>query len=153
MAILKSYNPKILIEILIKTLMKILMKILKSCNPAILVVLLVGHVMEQTYSKTDLGIKTAVNGTAVEVQFYSPAIVRVLKWPANTSPKKESLSVIKKPEAVSFNVSQSGSIIAVSSSAVKAELDVRNGKVSFYASNSPMLSEKDDFLFTPMKDG
>ena len=129
------------------------MKILKSCNPAILVVLLVGHAMGQTYSKTDHGIKTTVNGTAVEVQFYSPAIVRVLKWPANTSPKKESLSVIKKPEAVSFNVSQSGSIIAVSSSAVKAELDVRNGKVSFYASNSPMLSEKEDFLFTPMKDG
>ncbi len=33
----------------------------------------------QSFQKTDLGIKTDVNSIRIEIQFYSPSIVRILK--------------------------------------------------------------------------
>ena len=44
----------------------------------------------QSYSRTDLGIKSAVDSIAIEIQFYSPSVVRVLKWPEGKTFTKES---------------------------------------------------------------
>ena len=35
----------------------------------------------QPYQKTGMGVKTKVNAVEVEIQFYSPTMVRILKWP------------------------------------------------------------------------
>ena len=50
--------------------------------------------MGQSYKKSDLGIVAEINAMKVEIQFYSPSAVRILKWPAGISFSKESLSVI-----------------------------------------------------------
>lgn len=119
----------------------------------LILLLLTKYAMGQTYAKTDRGLTTTINGVTTELQFYSPTIVRVLKWPANSSPKKESLSVIKKPDAVNFKVSQSGGTIEAVGEVLKVTINAASGTVSFHAANSPMLSEKDDgFLFMPVKD-
>lgn len=39
------------------------------------------HGSAQSYLKTDIGIKTSINNTDYEIQFFSPSIVRVIKWP------------------------------------------------------------------------
>jgi alpha-D-xyloside xylohydrolase len=37
----------------------------------------------QTWQKTDLGIKTSIANQRIEIQFYSPSIVRVVKTPVD----------------------------------------------------------------------
>lgn len=54
----------------------------------------------QSFQKTDFGVKTTANGINIEVRFYGPSTARIVKWPENNSFKKESLSVVKKPEGI-----------------------------------------------------
>ena len=56
----------------------------------------------QSYSRTDLGIKLTVDTIGIEIQFFSPSIVRVLKWPEGKTFVKESLSVVKTPQKTTF---------------------------------------------------
>ena len=44
----------------------------------------------------------------MEIQFYSPSIVRILKWPEGKTFTKESFSVIKVPQKTAFTVKQEG---------------------------------------------
>lgn len=56
----------------------------------------------QDYNVTETGVKTAINGSNIEVQFYAPTIVRVIKYPTGRKFEKQSLAVIKSPERVLF---------------------------------------------------
>lgn len=58
----------------------------------------------QNYQKTSSGIKTTVNAVDIEVQFFAPAVARIIKSPEGVAYEKESLSVIAKPEKVSFKL-------------------------------------------------
>ena len=35
----------------------------------------------QSYQKTDTGVKTVINSVGIEIQFYGPSTVRIVKWP------------------------------------------------------------------------
>ena len=85
----------------------------------------------QSYQKTDLGIKTKINSTEVEVQFYSPSVVRVVKHPEGKTFVKESLSVIKTPEKTTFGVKQNGNILSLKSEKLQVILNLKNGNISF----------------------
>ena len=61
----------------------------------------------QNYQKTSSGIKTTVNAVDIEVQFFAPAVARIIKSPEGVAYEKESLSVIAKPEKVSFKAPKS----------------------------------------------
>lgn len=96
----------------------------------------------QNYQKTALGVKTKLQSMDVEVQFYSPTIVRVLKSPEGVAFKKESLSVIKKPQQTKFTIQQQGDVISLKSEKLKVAIDVKSGKVSFNTlSGASLLSE------------
>ena len=56
----------------------------------------------QNYQKTSSGIKATVNAVDIEVQFFAPAVARVIKSPEGVAYEKESLSVIAKPEKGEF---------------------------------------------------
>ncbi len=100
--------------------------------------------LAQSYQKTDLGIKARVNSTNVEVQFYSPTEVRIIKWPEGKTFTKESLSVIKTPQKTSFSVKQQGDELSLKSESLKVNLNLKNGKVSFSTPKGEnLLSEKD----------
>ena len=47
----------------------------------------------QNYQKTSSGIKTTVNAVDIEVQFFAPAVARVIKSPEGVAYEKQSLSV------------------------------------------------------------
>lgn len=108
----------------------------------------------QNYQRTLLGLKTNVQSMDVEVQFYTPKIVRVLKSPEGTTFKKESLSVIKRPEVVKLEISKKNELVLLQSDALQVELNLQTGKVAFKDSKGrPLLTEKDHGAqFTAIKD-
>ncbi len=109
----------------------------------LLLVLTIGT-QAQSYKKTDLGIKAQINSTEVEIQFYGPSTVRILKSPIGKAFTKESLVVIKKPQTVKFTTNQQGDIISLKSNKLKVDVDVKSGKISYYTiAGVQLLSEKE----------
>lgn len=108
----------------------------------------------QNFQKTENGVKSNVQSMDVEVQFYSPSIVRVFKAPENQNPKKESLSVVKSPEKVDLKIERNGDVVSIQSEKVVIFLNLITGKVSFSdLKNNPLFTEKDyGAQFTPFND-
>jgi len=116
----------------------------KICLFLISVLITFVSVQAQTYKKTDLGIEATINTMKVEILFYSPSIVRVLKSPEGKTFKKESLSVIKSPQKTALSISQKGDELLLKSEKLIALLNLKNGKVSFKNTKSDaLLSEKE----------
>jgi alpha-D-xyloside xylohydrolase len=111
-------------------------------------------VMAQSYQKTELGIKSVINSIGVEVQFYSPTTVRIVKWPEGKTYTKESLSVVKTPQKTVFSVKQQGDELSLKSENLKVILNLKNGKISFTTpSGVKLLSEKESGVkFTDFDD-
>jgi len=109
-----------------------------------LVFILVLNGKAQSYQKTDLGAKSIINSLEIEIQFYSPSVVRVLKWPEGKAFKKESLSVIKTPQKTVITVTLAGEELAVKSESLVVVLNLKTGKISFAGVKSgQLLTEKE----------
>jgi alpha-D-xyloside xylohydrolase len=108
----------------------------------------------QSYQKTNFGVKTKVNTVEIEIQFYSPSMVRILKWPEGKPYTKESLSVIMAPQITAFMVKQEGDELSLTSENLKVTLNLKNGKISFGATKGQsLLNEKESgTIFTDFKD-
>lgn len=102
------------------------------------------HGSAQSYLKTDIGIKTSINNTDYEIQFFSPSIVRVIKWPEESCFTKKSLSVIKKPQRTEFNINLAGKNLILKSDELVVILNMNNGTVSFETpTGQQLLNEKE----------
>lgn len=98
----------------------------------------------QSYQKTELGIRTQVNSMDIELQFFGPSIVRVLKKPAGTLVDKVSLSVIKTPEKVNFSSRQKGNELILKNKNLEVSLHLKKGYVAFKnAKGTRLLTEKE----------
>ena len=98
----------------------------------------------QVYKVTELGIKTEINAVQVELQFFDPSTVRVLKCPVGSGFVKQSLSVVKSPKKVSLKTKQQGDELIVESKILDVTLNLKNGKISFFNhSGIGLLSEKE----------
>ena len=71
----------------------------------------------QTFEKTAQGGKfqTAQPTLNGEVIFYSPSIVRIVKYPSAEMPEKKSYPVIKTPEKVEISYKQNGNTVSMTS--------------------------------------
>ncbi|MCF8357896.1 MAG: glycoside hydrolase family 31 protein [Prolixibacteraceae bacterium] len=119
------------------------------------VLLMIGlNCNSQTYQKTDNGIKTTVELTNVEIEFYSPSIVRVKKWPEKSCFLKESLSVVHQPGKTNIEINKKGNTLLLKSEKVQVSLGLNDGVLSFIsASGKTLLSEKESgSKFTPYND-
>lgn len=129
---------------------------MKKILPLLLIlpISFISNAFSQSYQRTKLGVKANIGSTNVEVQFYSPQIVRVLKQPAGGMSKKESLSVIKKPQIVQLDVKGKDSIVTLKSAVIKATLNLKTASVSFATiSGTPLFKEKSyGTQFTAVKD-
>ena len=112
------------------------------------------QLIAQSYKKTNLGIKTTTQSMTVEIQFYSPTIVRVLKVPEGVPSTKTSLSVIKSPEKTDLKITDDGKIVTISSNSIKVSYDLATGKVSYSdLKDNALFTEKDyGAQFTPTLD-
>jgi len=98
----------------------------------------------QSYQKTNLGVETVINSMGIEIQFYSPSIIRVLKWPEGDTFTKESLSVIKTPQSSILKITEKGDELHISSGRLTATLNLKNGRVAFKTLNGKtLLNEKE----------
>ncbi|HES59683.1 MAG TPA: DUF4968 domain-containing protein, partial [Caldithrix sp.] len=120
----------------------------------IIVTVLTGILQAQGYQKTDLGIKSTINAIDVEIQFYSPSIVRVLKSPEGRTYEKNSLSVILDPKKTDFEISRSGDELSLISKNIQVNMDLKNGKISFFTFSRKLLlnEKKDSAVFTDFDD-
>ena len=108
----------------------------------------------QSYKKTELGMKATINFTEVEIRFYNPATVRVLKSPEGKTYEKNSLSVIETPKKTAFSIKQVGDELSLKSKSVQVNLNLTNGKISFSTPTGvSLLSEKENGVaFTDFND-
>ncbi|MES2486224.1 MAG: TIM-barrel domain-containing protein [Bacteroidota bacterium] len=108
----------------------------------------------QSFEKTNQGVKAVANGNDVQIQFYSPSIVRVIKTPKGKTFIKESLSVILQPSKTSFSARQDGPAVIVKSDKVTVTLNLTTGDIAFTsASGQNLLKEKPSGVkFTPFDD-
>lgn len=106
------------------------------------------------YERTDTGLKTLVDSTLIEIQFFTPKIVRVLKYPFNAPPEKKSLSVIKKPEPVSLRIYEDDEGLSLVSSELKVVLNTKTGAIAYSTPDGrTLVNEKDgSAAFTPFDD-
>ncbi len=108
----------------------------------------------QVIDKTGHGIKTMIDSLYVDITFYSPSIVRILKSPDEKGLRKKSFSVIKEPEKLSVNIDDEGEYILLSTSQIKIIINKITGKISFYSPDDIMFltEQKYGSKFTPIKD-
>ena len=99
----------------------------------------------QNYIQTANGIKTTVNDITIELQVFSNNIIRVVKYPADSALKKQSLSVIKTPESLAPNITEREGKLMVSTPAIMATLDMQTGKVAFAGNNGAQLFAEKDY--------
>ena len=90
------------------------------------------------------GAEVTVNGYVCRVQFYSPDIVRVLKYPASAqAPSQKSLVVTLAPEGdLAISQKESGSALTLSSGALTAVVNKKTGNVQFLRKGKNLLKEK-----------
>jgi len=106
------------------------------------------------FQRTKLGIKVNIQSMDVEIQFFSPRVVRVLKSPEGTAFRKESLSVVQMPEPANLTMGQQGSTVTLKSESLQANLNLETGKISFRKLDGTALFTEKDYgaQFTPIKD-
>ena len=119
-----------------------------------LVFVLLSCTNAQTYQKTNWGVKSIINSVEVEIQFYNPSTVRVLKAPEGKTFEKKSLSVIETPQKTDFTIKQEDDELFLRSENIQVNLNLKNGKISFSTpEGETLLNEKiDGVAFTDFND-
>lgn len=110
----------------------------------------------QTVEKTANGVKfsTAQPTLNGEIIFYSPSIVRVVKYPSAQMPEKKSYPVVMTPQEVEISFKQEGDDIIMKTANVMVVLDTKTGQVEYSRPDGgKLLSEKPyGTNFLPRKD-
>jgi alpha-D-xyloside xylohydrolase len=97
-------------------------------------------------------VKTSL--TDLNIQVFSPDIIRIEKIPSGQKAEKISLSVIKTPENVKFEVAEKTGLITVTTSKLKVSVSINDGIVSFYDLRDKLLLKETATtdLFLPVQD-
>jgi alpha-D-xyloside xylohydrolase len=108
----------------------------------------------QTWQKTNTGIKTTINKTAIEIQFYTASAVRIIKSPEGSTFDKKSLSVIKTPEKINLGIKQQAAVVVLQSEKLTVKLNLNSGMLSFFnKAGTALLNEKENSSsFQPFND-
>src|ERR1700761_20272 len=93
----------------------------------------------QSYQKTAYGAKSVVNAVNIEIQFYTPEVVRVIKHPVAANFDKHSFTVIQHPTKAAFTVATSNNQLVLKSKALKVTLDLKSGKIQYYSVSNKLL--------------
>lgn len=111
----------------------------------------------QKYQETENGIKTSINDKKidVEVQWFTPNSLRILKTPLGKTVEKKSLSVIAKPNKSGVKIATSdNSKIVMKSPVLTVTLNTENGIITYAKTDGTVLLKENENSkpFTPMKD-
>lgn len=110
----------------------------------------------QNIKETDSGVKFQIASPILngEIIFYSPSIVRVIKYPSAQMPDKKSYPIIKTPEKINIVYKRNGDKIQMKTENMLVTLHSSTGKVTYQTlQGNTLLSEKElGTNFTPRKD-
>ncbi len=107
----------------------------------------------QTFEQTPTGVKATVDRTVIELQFYNPGAVRVIKSPVGNNFEKTSLSVIASPQQTKLDTRRKDAQIEVKSNDITASIDLKSGTVAFRDNkNKTLIKENTPAIFTPFDD-
>ncbi|MDR0938849.1 MAG: DUF5110 domain-containing protein [Mediterranea sp.] len=111
----------------------------------------------QTVTCVPTGVKVTLETTCVELECFSPSVVRVKKYPLGATaqaPAKQSLSVVKRPEKVKFRLRESDGRVTLSTSRLDVSFDIARDQVSFAdTKGNVLLAEKPaSATFVPFDD-
>ncbi len=98
---------------------------------------------QEIYEKTAFGAKATIEDVEVELQFFGPSTVRVIKHPVGKGFSKESLAVIQTPQKTDVKITRRGDMISLTSQKLQASLNLKSGKVDFRTKEQLLLSEKE----------
>jgi alpha-D-xyloside xylohydrolase len=100
----------------------------------------------QTFEKTPVGIRARVDAVSIDVQFYSPSIVRIVKTPVGAVPlSKQSLSVIKEsPKKADVSIKQKGDLLIVKSDEMQVRLNLKTGVISYATTSGQELVNENE---------
>lgn len=119
--------------------------------------LLTSWTWAQEFQKTTSGIKTTISGkqTDIEIQWFGPNTLRVLKTPQGKSVKKESLSVIAQPQNSSIKITTPGNgCIVMKSQTLTVILNPQTGIITYAKPNGDalLIEQENVKAFTPVND-
>jgi alpha-D-xyloside xylohydrolase len=98
----------------------------------------------QSYERTDAGARARIGSVDVEIRFYGPSTVRVLKSPEGWIYNKESLSVVQAPGQTASRIGQEGESLVLSSDQIRVHLNLTSGLISYSTpQGAPLFSEKE----------
>ena len=90
-----------------------------------------------------------IGNNCLQVQFYTPSIVRIVKYPKGSPQPGKSLVVIANPEAVP--VTRQGN--SVSSQQLTVKVNPTTGTVSFHTTKGKILLQEKKYGLTPITTG
>ena len=93
---------------------------------------------------TPRGVRVQTDDLCMEVECFTPSIIRVKKFPLNTAPEKQSLSVVMQPERVKFRIREGDDCVTLSTSEVTVVLDPARNAVRFVGRDGRTLLREDD---------
>ncbi|MBP3420153.1 MAG: DUF5110 domain-containing protein [Marinifilaceae bacterium] len=98
--------------------------------------------------------KHTLNGVTTEITFYTPSIVRVLKYPEGNKKVKVTYSIIKSPEKVKVKSSELDDAYCYTSENIVVTVDKKTGVISFTRPcGTSLIKEKcGSTIFEPKSD-
>jgi len=102
------------------------------------------RVNAQKFTKNEFGIAFQTKTLNVEVQFFGPQTVRIVKSPVGVPFTKKSLSVISKPQAIKFDARQTGEILVVKSRDLNVVINLTSGNISYTTNSGNVLLREQD---------
>lgn len=106
----------------------------------------------QSYKKTDSGLSFSAENTNVEVKFYGPHTVRIIKYPAGKSFVKNSLSVIKQEQKTKFSVTENKDILLIKTNDLQLSVNIKNGEIAYTTTSGEELLKENGSSFKPFND-
>jgi len=118
----------------------------------ITVIFIFSNVLTAQFQKVKNGIELKTNKYDLRVQFYNDHIVRIIKWTANGTPDKLSLSVIKKDfSELSLKTQIEKDEITVQSSKLILKISQLDGNIKFFSADGKnLLKESGKPQFKPV---
>jgi alpha-D-xyloside xylohydrolase len=98
----------------------------------------------QPFQRIQNGVQIHPTGTIIQVQFYTPKIVRIQKWNDTSRSDAASLIIIQKPiDSLTMNIQDEDSVLTLSSTDLCITIKKNEGSIVFKTpSKNPILREQ-----------
>ncbi|MDQ0594323.1 alpha-D-xyloside xylohydrolase [Chryseobacterium ginsenosidimutans] len=106
----------------------------------------------QSHKKTDVGLSFSTADMNVEVKFYGPHTVRIIKYPAGKQFVKNSLSVIKQEQKTKFSVTENKDILLLKTNNLQLSINTKNGEIDYTTTSGKELLKENGSDFKPFND-